>query len=160
MKRKIELILFIILIFVLLFISYLKFFVKVKNIEVFGYNFFIVKTGSMEPVIDSGELIIVKRQCDYKKGEIITYEENDIYITHRIIAKNDNTYITKGESNNENDLEIMNDVILGKVIFHSKFLGKLITDYLIYIIILYVGINCILYFYNFNEKEANLDEIK
>lgn len=146
MKKKIELILFIILICILLFVIYLKFFVKVKNIEILGYSFFIVKTGSMEPNINAGELIIVKNKNEYKKGEIITYKENDVYITHRIIDKNGNTYITKGDSNNEKDSEIRYEDILGKVIFHSEFLGKIITDYLSFIIIAYIGINIILYF--------------
>lgn len=155
MKKKIELVLFIILICILLFVIYLKFFVKVKNIELFGYSFFIVKTGSMEPIIDAGELIIVEKQDDYKENDIITYEENGIYITHRIIMENGNTYITKGDANNENDLEISDKDILGKVIWHSKILGKIVTDYLGFIIIFYIGINIILYFYSSNKNTVN-----
>lgn len=157
MKKKIELILFVMLICILIFVIYLKFFAKVKNIEIFGYSFFIVKTGSMEPNINSGELIIIKEQDEYKENEIITYKENDVYITHRIIEKKDNSYITKGDLNNENDSEIKFEDILGKVVFHSRILGKIITDYLIYIIILYIGINIILYFGNFNNSNIKLN---
>lgn len=152
MKKKIELILFIILIFILIFVVYLKFIVRVKNIEVFGYNFFIVKTGSMEPNISVGEFIIVKKQKEYKKNEIITYKEDEVFITHRIIEKDGNTYITKGDSNNEKDLEIKKENVIGKIVFHSKVLGIIITKYLFYIIIFYVGINIIVYFISFNKN--------
>lgn len=147
-------ILFIILICILILVIYLKFIAKVKNIEIFGYSFFIVKTGSMEPVIDAGEFIIVKRENNYKEDEIITYKENDVYITHRIVEKDNDKYITKGDANNEKDSEIRENNILGKVVFHSKILGKIITDYFSFIIIFYIGINLIIYLCGLN----NCDE--
>ena len=144
MKRKIEFILFIILICILIFVVYLKFVVQVKNIKIFGYSFFIVKTGSMEPFIKPGELIIVKEKNDYKVEDVITYKENDIYITHRIIEKNGNKYTTKGDANNEKDLEILKKDIIGEIVFHSKILGVIIADYLKHIIIFYIVINLII----------------
>ena len=57
-------------------------------------------------------------------GDIITYEEDENYfVTHRIIAKDDNKLITKGDRNNEVDTEILNSQILGKVVYHSLFWG-------------------------------------
>lgn len=143
MRKIIEVTVCMFLICVLIFVAYSKFFLKVRSIDVFGYSFFIVKTGSMEPEIIAGELIIVKKQDDYKKDEIITYKENDIYVTHRIVEKKENSYVTKGDANNENDFEITNNDILGKVVFHSFFWGKLVSEYLGIIIIIYIIINII-----------------
>ena len=145
MRKIIEVTVCMFLICVLIFVAYLKIFLKVRSIDVFGYSFFIVKTGSMEPEIIVGELIIVKKQDDYKKDEIITYKENDIYVTHRIVEKKGNSYVTKGDANNENDFEITNNDILGKVVFHSFFGGKLVSEYLGIIIIIYIIINIIIW---------------
>ena len=112
----------------------------------------------MEPNINAGELIIVKKQNEYKKDEIITYKEDDVFITHRIIENEGNTYITKGDSNNDKDLEIKKENVIGKVVFHSEVLGIIITKYLFYIIIFYVGIIIIVYFISFNKNSKNNNE--
>ena len=149
MRKKIGIVICIVLLIILIYVVYLKFFLKVSNINLLGYSFFIVKTGSMEPEILSGELIIVRKQDIYENGEIITYKENESFVTHRIITIDDNIYITRGDANNENDDGVKKENILGKVIFHSYFLGKIITDYLKIIIIIY-AVFVVLYeiFYN------------
>ena len=149
MRKKIGIVICIVLLIILIYVVYLKFFLKVSNINLLGYSFFIVKTGSMEPEILSGELIIVRKQDIYENGEIITYKENESFVTHRIITIDDNIYITRGDANNENDDGVKKEDILGKVIFHSYFLGKIITDYLKIIIIIY-AVFVVLYeiFYN------------
>ena len=45
-----------------------------------------VLTGSMEDGIHPGDYIIVKHTKDLKLGDIVTYRRNNYYITHRIIA--------------------------------------------------------------------------
>lgn len=67
-------------------------------------------------------------------GDIITYEEDENYfITHRIIEKNSASFITQGDNNNEKDTEITSSKILGKVVFHSIVLGNFIRIYLKYV---------------------------
>ena len=40
------------------------------------------------------------------------------YITHRIVEKNENEFITKGDANNKNDnYKVYENAIKGKVIF-------------------------------------------
>lgn len=56
---------------------------------IFGYKFMIVSSGSMEPVMPVGSLIIVT-PCDYedlKLGDIVTMEGSGINLTHRIHGK-------------------------------------------------------------------------
>lgn len=78
----------------------------------------IVKSNSMYPTLQKGDFILIRRNNDYKKGDIITYDyESNYLVTHRIIEKNNNFFITKGDNNNsEDDKFIQLDNIKGKVI--------------------------------------------
>ncbi len=80
-----------------------------------GITIFEVQSGSMEPEISKGDWIIVKKTNDYELNDIVTFKENEDFITHRIIKKYDDTYITKGDSNNTEDDEINNSQIIGEV---------------------------------------------
>ena len=122
MRKILERIFIFILISILIFVSYLRFLKKAQYIKVFGYCFFIVKSGSMEPEILKDELIVTKEMDTYNKNEIITFFYDEIVITHRIIEKNNNEFITKGDFNNEIDFPITSQNILGKVLFHSRIL--------------------------------------
>lgn len=75
--------------------------------SLFGYKAMAVVTGSMEPKIKPGDLIIVKNIKDLDSievGAIITYKNNDnTLITHRVLEiDNQNelkTYTLKGDAN-------------------------------------------------------------
>ena len=102
----------------------------------------IVVSGSMEPTIASKEMIIIKEQTEYIKGDVITYKDDTgVLITHRIIDIEGSKVKTKGDNNNEPDDIIELEVIEGKVIFHSYILGifflYMLKPLLILIIILY-----------------------
>ena len=91
---------------------------------------------------------------------MITYEEEDNYfVTHRIIDKNKTSFITKGDNNNEKDTEVKASKIIGKVIFSSLFLGALVRIYLKYI---FIGITIFVIFINlfciYQEKIKGKDE--
>ena len=99
-----------------------------------GYKFMIVISGSMEPTLPTGSLIIVT-PCDYDDLElrdIVTMQGSGIYFTHRVVGKmtHDGTEIlqpddpryesgiwyTKGDNNLENDGDgPINKEIIGKV---------------------------------------------
>ena len=79
--------------------------------NIFGYSFFQVKTGSMSGTMEKGDIIIVKLTKEV--------EENDI-ITHRIIEKQEEQLITKGDANNAEDDPITTDEIIGKVVYIVK----------------------------------------
>ena len=81
-------------------------------------RFLIVKSNSMYPTLQKNDIILIKRNSDYKKGDIITYDyENNYLVTHRIIEKNNNFFVTKGDNNNsEDEKSIQLENIKGKVI--------------------------------------------
>ena len=75
-------------------------------------------SNSMSPVIEKGNKIIIKKQNEYEIGDIITYINNDgNLITHRIIKKYEDGFITKGDNNNTEDKEkVRKNQVLGKII--------------------------------------------
>lgn len=88
-----------------------------KYTNFFGYTFFEVISGSMSPNIEKSDFIFIDvGYDDYKIGDIITYESNDSFITHRIIELTDSAVVTKGDANNSADNPINKDKIIGKVV--------------------------------------------
>lgn len=82
----------------------------------FGYSLFEVQTGSMEGSIDAGDWIVVKLTPKVELNDIVTYELNGEYITHRIIEVYNGTYITQGDANNAKDAPVDQSQIIGKVV--------------------------------------------
>lgn len=96
-----------------------------------GYEVRIVQSGSMEPAIRTGSVVVVSQQERYEAGEVITFGEvagDQIPTTHRIVSEQlidgELAYTTKGDANEEADLEpvLANDV-RGKVLFDIPWLG-------------------------------------
>lgn len=89
-----------------------------------GYGTGMILSGSMEPTLSINDLIITKKQNDYKVGDIIVFENNDILTTHRIIEKNNKNIITKGDANNAEDKPINKNAIKGKLVYTIKNANK------------------------------------
>ena len=89
---------------------------------------FLVKTGSMEDGIHVGDYILIYKKDNYNIGDIVTYEKDGYHVTHRIIKKNGNKIVTKGDANNIEDDEINVRSIVGKVIYSGGYLNFVI-DY-------------------------------
>lgn len=87
-----------------------------KYNQLFGYTLFEIKTASMSGKIEIGDWIVVKITDDVKLNDIITYEQEGSFITHRLIERYNESYITKGDSNNTKDNPISKNQIVGKVV--------------------------------------------
>ena len=96
-----------------------------------NYKLMIVQSGSMEPTIKMGSVVMVKPTQDYKTGDIISfgkYSRIKAPTTHRIhdirVVDSQPRYITKGDANNAPDQEeITKREIIGKVLFSVPYLG-------------------------------------
>ncbi|MBF8982470.1 signal peptidase I [Lutibacter sp. B2] len=84
----------------------------------------VIATGSMEPSIKPGDVIIVKKMDgnDTKVGDVIQFRRGSIWISHRVIEikKDDKEkrYRTKGDNNSGPDVELVKpELIKGKVIY-------------------------------------------
>lgn len=92
------------------------------NNQFFGKNqSFVVKSGSMEPTIMTGDIILISSQEFYNKHDVVTFKDaGGRIVTHRIIdedvSKDNTTFITKGDANRSIDNDtITQENILGKV---------------------------------------------
>lgn len=96
--------------------------VKNDYANIFGYTFFEVATGSMSPTIEIGDVIITKITKEVSENDIIVYKDGKSIITHRLIKKNEEELIAKGDANNSEDKPIQEEMVLGKV---EKIIPKL-----------------------------------
>lgn len=70
-----------------------------------GINSFVILSGSMEPLIHTGSVVMIdSREKDIEVGDIILYRMQDTNIVHRVIGVNeDGSLITKGDNNESED---------------------------------------------------------
>jgi signal peptidase len=93
-----------------------------------------VLSGSMEPTIHTGSVVVIKPESSYKVGDVITFGKNtktDVPTTHRIaemkIISGEAVYKTKGDANNgEDSTETPQKEIIGKVLFSIPYLGYIV----------------------------------
>ena len=83
---------------------------------IFGYSIFNVATGSMSGTIEINDYVIVKNTQDVETDDIITFTSNGELITHRLVIKYGDTYITRGDANTSDDYSISKKDIVGKVV--------------------------------------------
>ena len=82
------------------------------------YRPYTIITGSMQPEINVGDIVIIKKQNTAEVGEIVAYQNNSSIIVHRVIEKVENNskveYITKGDNNNAPDMKtVKSEQIIG-----------------------------------------------
>lgn len=117
--KKIIDILIVITIVILLIVMYgyiEKYVFKKDYINYFGFTIFEVASGSMAPSINVGDIVVVKFTKDIKKDDIITYKENNYFITHRVIKVDNDKIVAKGDYNDSIDKEVSINDVLGKVV--------------------------------------------
>lgn len=135
-RKIIKIIVYIIAVPIIFYNISLIFFSVVNKNETpsfFGIKTFVIISGSMEPELNIGDIVIIKKcsQEELKENDIISYKYGQSEITHRIIQIEDNEngkeYITKGDNNNVRDSEnIKYENIEGKSIGKIRHLGKVI----------------------------------
>ena len=109
----------ILLVFILLIIIYGKISSLIsgnKYPNYFGYTVLEVASGSMEPVLNVGDVVAVKINSDFEKDDIVAFINENSIITHRIIFIDGDVITVKGDSNNVVDKPINKDQVIGKVI--------------------------------------------
>lgn len=94
-----------------------------------------VLSGSMEPSIHTGSIVVAKPSSNYKIGDVVTFGKNtktEIPTTHRITEMRTENgvmiYKTKGDANNSEDgKEVLSKDIIGKVHFSVPYVGYAIN---------------------------------
>src|SRR3990167_5369572 len=109
---------------------------NLKALSVKIPKLYIVQSGSMEPAIKTGSVVVSYPSENYVQGDVITFAPNGDskkLITHRIVFKlypdgadSPARYITGGDANEDFDTwEIKDEYILGKNILNIPYLGYL-----------------------------------
>lgn len=103
-----------------------------KTPSFFGIKTYTIISGSMQPELNIGDVIIVKETNDLELniGDIISYRSGQSIVTHRIHKINYKNgrkyYITKGDYNNvEDSITITIDSIEGKVVNKLSGIGNI-----------------------------------
>ena len=103
---------------------------------VFSYVPKVILTGSMQPQIRVGDVVIVHRiekqqvRSEVQVGDIIMFPVNDMKVTHRVIGirhvEGKNYYTTKGDANPDVDINpVSQGNVLGKVVMTVPKVGWL-----------------------------------
>ncbi len=130
----------------------------------FGFRAYIITTDSMKPSVNVGDIILIQKteNEDLFPNDVVTYRlSKDLErVTHRIIDKTEDIYITKGDNNKLEDKDIVRyENIEGKVVFKIPFIGKffLNAENLFYTIFLSV---IILTIYLYQRRFLNKSQIR
>lgn len=117
----------------ILFIANLILSIEEKK-HILGIYMFNIVSESMEPTFYKNDLAVVK-SCkidELKKGDIITFKQEDRIISHRILEitkeKGQKKFITKGDNNEVEDTEPVDiENIYGKVEYIIPKIGKIVN---------------------------------
>lgn len=106
--------------------------IAISTIKLPGnYKLLVVESGSMQPSISQGSVIVIKPQDNYSKNDVITALDSSVSkvsVTHRIVGIINTgkytLYTTKGDANKTADTETrLKQNVIGKVLFSIPFVG-------------------------------------
>ena len=90
------------------------------------YSLYIVRSGSMEPAINVGDVVIAGPlgSGGIKPGVIVTYAIGKTLITHRVLSIGGNTLITKGDANeNPDPIPVQFSQVKSRYLFRIPYIG-------------------------------------
>lgn len=129
-KKNIGSVVYWVIVFILLAIAGLT---ALSTLNIPGnYKLFVVQSGSMEPTLKTGSIVISKPEIDYSRGDIVTFNSTagnkKSTVTHRIYSVNNEnsqiTFMTKGDANKAPDInKLTKSQIVGKTIFSVPYIG-------------------------------------
>lgn len=93
----------------------------------FGVGAAVVLSGSMEPALSVGDLVIVAESSTYTVDDMVVYQDGRMAVTHRIVSITDSEVITRGDANNTEDSPINPDQLKGKVVLAIPLVGYAIN---------------------------------
>lgn len=92
-----------------------------------------VLTGSMEPCIEPGDLVIIDKTAhdSLAVGDVIQFKRDGVTVLHRIVGitqseKGQTAFVTKGDANNAPDSQpVSADDVIGRYLFRIPKIGYL-----------------------------------
>ena len=93
----------------------------------FGVGAAVVLSGSMEPELSVGDLLIVRERDSYEVGDVVVYQTGRTAVTHRIVSIEGDEVIAKGDANNVEDDPITRAQIKGAVVCAIPLAGRVVN---------------------------------
>ena len=93
----------------------------------FGVGSAVVLSGSMEPEISVGDLLVISAQEHYELGDVVVFQDGNIAVTHRIVFISEDEVITRGDANNIDDSPITPEEIKGEVVLAIPYVGYVVN---------------------------------
>lgn len=88
---------------------------------------FVILSGSMEPAISPGDVVIVDGSAAVAVGDVITYRDGEISTTHRVVGVEDGQYVTQGDANGGPDAALVPpELVIGTVTLTIPLIGHVI----------------------------------
>lgn len=85
-----------------------------------------IKTGSMEPELPVGTIVILDPYGTPKIGDIFAYQNGGNVVVHRIVSSGEEGYVFKGDANAYADVsEVTESRLAGKAVLAFRFLAPL-----------------------------------
>ncbi len=104
-----------------------RFALKQDPAHVFGFYPMLLTTGSMEPDLPAGAMVVARAQADYAVGDIVSFRQEGAVVTHRIIGETAQGYQTAGDANNAPDQgTVPPEAVLGRVVLCLPRVGALL----------------------------------
>ena len=92
----------------------------------FGFGVTVVLSGSMEPAISVGDILIVLPSEQYEVGDVVVYQTQGMSVVHRIISMEGDEVVTRGDANTGDDAPIHAKSIKGEVVCAIPLVGYLV----------------------------------
>lgn len=90
------------------------------------YSAYFIKTGSMEPSIKTGALVLIDEKSEPNLKDIFAYKKGGVTVIHRIIEETDDGYVFKGDANLSADsCTVLKSDLIGKVVLTLNFVAPL-----------------------------------
>jgi signal peptidase I len=99
-----------------------------------SYKFMAVLSGSMSPTFNVYDLIVDKEVSpkDIHLGDVITFREGDVLITHRVIKMEEKEgkkfFVTRGDANDVEDYNpVTSEQVQAKYLFRIPYMGLVLS---------------------------------
>ena len=93
----------------------------------FGYGAAVVLSGSMEPELSVGDLILVKETDSVQVDDVVVYQDTYSLVVHRVVGVDEDMITTKGDANNVSDDPMDISLVKGKVFLVIPGIGHLVN---------------------------------
>ncbi|MBQ9954116.1 MAG: signal peptidase I [Eggerthellaceae bacterium] len=93
----------------------------------FGYGAAVVLSGSMEPELSTGDLVIVGDGGPVEVGDVVVYQDGNLLVVHRVVETEGGVMVTKGDANNVADEPVAVSAVRGEVLASIPFLGTVVS---------------------------------